>query len=327
MKPFGYLAVAAAAFAIGAVAMPGLASAQDKFPAKPIHLIVSVSPGSQGDLLARIIASKLYEGSGQAIVVENRPSGAGVAAAQMVASAPQDGYTLLVAPAGFAVSVVLYPKLMENTAKQLAGVSQISSGSNVLIVSKNLGVHNVEELVALAKSKPGALNYGSSGLGSSGHINGEMFKQDTGTDIQHIMYKGSPEAITDLMSDRIQLFFSSIASAIPYIKDGRVLALGVTTRERSPQLPDVPTMQQAGVKNFDFDQWFALLAPKNTPKPVLDRLSHEMARVLALPDVQQRMQSLGAIAKASTPQQAEALVQSEITKYRQIVHDAGITAQ
>jgi tripartite-type tricarboxylate transporter receptor subunit TctC len=284
------------------------AGAADKFPLKPIRFIVSVSPGSQADLLARIIASEFYAGSGQATVVENRPGGAGVVAAQLVAAAPTDGYTLLVAPAGFAVSAVLYPKLMADAAKHLTGISQISSGSNVLVVNKDLNVNNVRELIELAKSKPGVLNYGSTGLGSSGHINGEMFKQNTDTDIMHIAYKGAPEAITDLLSGRIQLFFSSIASAIPYIKDG-------------------PTMQEAGVKNFDFDQWFALLAPQNTPTSVLEILSKELARVLALPDVQQRMQALGAIAKPSTPEQTDRLVDSSIAQYTRIVNDAGIKAQ
>jgi tripartite-type tricarboxylate transporter receptor subunit TctC len=232
-----------------------------------------------------------------------------------------------VAPAGFAVSAVLYPKLMADAAKHLTGISQISSGSNVLVVNKDLNVNNVRELIELAKSKPGVLNYGSTGLGSSGHINGEMFKQNTDTDIMHIAYKGAPEAITDLLSGRIQLFFSSIASAIPYIKDGRLLALGVTTTDRNPQLPDVPTMQEAGVKNFDFDQWFALLAPQNTPTSVLEILSKELARVLALPDVQQRMQALGAIAKPSTPEQTDRLVDSSIAQYTRIVNDAGIKAQ
>jgi tripartite-type tricarboxylate transporter receptor subunit TctC len=325
MNPFKQLAVAA--FALMAAVGSGNAGAQGKFPARPVHIIVSVSPGSQADLLARIMASRMFEGSGQPVIVENRPGSAGVPAAQAVTSAAPDGYTLLVAPASFAVSVVLYPKLLHDIRKELTGVSRISSGANVLIVNKSLGVHNVQELVALAKSKPGVLNYGSSGLGSSGQINGEMLRMGTGIDITHIMYKGAPEAITDLLANRIQLFFSSIAAAISYIKDGRVVALGVTTRERSAQLPDVPTLQEAGVPGYEYDQWFALLAPAKTPKPVLERLSHEVARVLALPDVKDRMMALGAVPRSSTPEQENANLSAEIRKYTKIVHDAGIKVQ
>jgi tripartite-type tricarboxylate transporter receptor subunit TctC len=322
MKPFKQCVLfLSAALALSVHAAVG---AQEAFPSKPIHMFVPVSPGSQADILARIVGGKMFEGSGQAVVVENRPSGGGVAATQAVATAVPDGYSLLMAPAGLAVSVALYPSLPFNVRTDLVGVSQVSSGASVLIVDKKLGIKTVKELVDLAKAKPGQLNYSTTGMGGSAHINAEMFRMATGINITHIPYKGAPEAINALVAGHVQMFFSSIAAAITQIKDGRVVALGVTTKERSSELPDVPTMEQAGVPGYEFDQWFALLAPAKTPKPVLDRLSREVARVLALPDVSKQMTALGAVPKSSTPEQETAALSSEIDKFTKIVHDAGI---
>lgn len=319
-------ALRALAFGMLTLAMPG-ALAQEAFPARPIRMLVTFSPGSQADILARLVGAKMFEDGGQQVIIDNRPSGGGVVGSQFVATAAPDGYTLLMASSGHAASASLYAKLPYDVRRDFAGVSQVSSGANVLIVPRSLGVKTQRDLVALAKSKPGELNFASGGTGSGGHINAEMFRIEAGIAVTHVAYKGAPEVLNDMMAGRIQFFFSSAAAALPFIRDGRMLALAVATRERSPLLPDVPTVAEAGLPGFEFDQWFALLAPAKTPAPVRNQISREVARVLALPDVKERMLRMGATPRSSTPDALDAFLASEIDKLGRVIRASGIRVE
>ena len=321
MKKSGQLIAAAIAALLAG--MPYSSHAQETYPTRPIRILVTFSAGSQVDILARIFGPKMYAGRGQQVLVDNRPSGGGVVASQFVAGSNPDGYTLLMVSAGHAASASLYSKLPYDVLRDFAGVSQVSSSPSVLTVSKDLGVKSMQDLIALAKSKPGQINFASAGVGSASHIVGEMFKYESAIDIIHIPYKGAPEVLTDLMAGRVHLYFASLAAAIPFIRDGRMLALTVSTKERTPVLPNVPTMAEAGLPGFEFDQWFALLAPVKTPRPIVNQLSKEIARVLSLPEVKERMLSLSALPKPSTPEELDAFIASEVEKLGKIVRLSG----
>jgi len=275
-----------------------VANAQDRFPNKPIQIVVPFSAGSQTDILARMVGKKMSENWGQQVVVINRPGGGGIVAGSTVARAAPDGYTLLAHSTGFAVAATLYSKLPYDTLKDFAGVTQISTGTHVLVVTPSLGVKSVSDLIALAKRKPGQLNFGSAGIGGATHLSGEQFRFAADINVVHVPYKGVPEALTDTIAGRVQYGMSPIGPALSFIKDGRLLALAVTTARRSPVLPDVPTVAEAALPGFEFDGWVGLWAPARTPKAVLDQLSNEVARILALPDVRERMQSEGAVPKS-----------------------------
>ena len=299
---------------------------QQKFPSKPIRMVVPFSPGSQTDILARLIGPKMNENWGQQIVVDNRPSAGGTIGAGIVAAAPADGHTLMLHSVGHAINATLYTKLPFDTLRDFAGVSQVASVPNMLVVAPALGVKSVKDLIALAKQKPGAINFGSAGIGSGSHINAEQFKVAAGINVVHVPYKGTPETLTDLMTARIQFFFSPLLPAGPFIKDGRIVALAVSTAQRSPVFPDVPTIAESGLPGFEYDQWYGILAPRATPKPVLDQLSKEIARILDLPDVRKTFQTQGAVAKPTTPEQFDAFIRSEIEKLAKVIKAAGAKA-
>jgi tripartite-type tricarboxylate transporter receptor subunit TctC len=289
-------------------------------------MVVPFSAGSQTDILARLVGQKMNEHWGQQVVVDNRPSAGGTIAAGIVATSPADGHTLMLHSVGHAINATLYTKLPFDTVKDFAGVSQVASVPNVLVVSSSLGVKSVKDLIALAKQKPGAINFGSAGIGSGTHINGEQFKVAAGVNVVHVPYKGTPEALTDTMTGRIQYFFSPLVPATPFIKEGRLVALAVSTSQRSPVLPDVPTVAEAALPGFDFDQWYGILAPRATPKPILNQLSQEVARILELPDVKKTFQTQGAVAKPSTPEQFDAFIRTEIVKVGKVIKAAGARA-
>jgi tripartite-type tricarboxylate transporter receptor subunit TctC len=315
-----------AAVLAAAMTVPCAHAQPQKFPSKPIRMIVPFSAGSQTDILARLIGQKMNENWGQQIVVDNRPSAGGTIAAGIVATAPADGHTLMLHSVGHAINASLYTKLPFDTLRDFAGVSQVASVPNVLVVAPSLGVKSVKDLIALAKQKPGAINFGSAGIGSGTHINAEQFKVAAGINVVHVPYKGTPETLTDTMTGRIQFFFSPLVPATPFIKEGRLLALAVSTAQRSPVLPDVPTVAEAALPGFEYDQWYGILAPRATPKPVLDQLSKEIARILDLPDVRKTFQTQGAVAKPSTPEQFDAFIRVEIDKLAKVIKAAGARA-
>ncbi len=297
--------------------------AQD-YPNKPIRIVVGFSAGSTTDILARIVGQKMNEAWGQPVLVENRPGAGGVSAASAVVTAAPDGYALLMVSAGHAATAAMFTKLPYDTLKDFAGVSRIANVPSILVVSPALGVKSVKDLVALARSKPGQLNFSSPGVGSANHLAGELFKIVAGIDAVHVPYKGIPEAMTAVVSGSVQFNFSPVVNVLPLSRDGKLLALAASTGKRSASLPDLPTVAEAGVSGYLFDPWFGILAPAKTPKALLAKLSGEIARIVELPDVKERLRALGADPAPTTPEGFDAHVRAEVAKFEKIVRDAGI---
>jgi tripartite-type tricarboxylate transporter receptor subunit TctC len=305
------------------IAFSTCAAAQQKFPAKPIRMLVPFSPGSQTDILARWVGEKMNENWGQQVVVDNRPSAGGTIASQYVLSANPDGHTLMMVSTGHAGNATLYSKLPYDTVKDFAGISRVASVPNVLVVAPALGVKSVKELIAYAKARPGQINFSSAGIGSGTQINGEMFRLAAGIEATHVPYKGAPEALNEVMTGRVHFAFSPVLVAAGQIKAGRVLALAVSTAKRSPMFPDVPTVAEAGLPGFDFDQWYGLLASAKTPRPLINLLNKEVVRILGLPDIKERMLTQGATPTPSTPEEFDAFIRSEVKRFAQVLIAAG----
>ena len=316
-------AAALAAVALTAVPFHGDALAQ-AYPNKPIRMLVGFSAGSTTDVLARTLGQKMSEAWGQQLVVDNRPSAGGIIAANTVATAARDGYTLLMVSAGHAATAAMFTKLPYDTLKDFAGVSRVANVPSILVVSPALGVKSVKELIALAKTRSGQLNFSSPGVGSANHLAGEMFRTMAGINAVHVPYKGIPEALTAVVSASVQFNFSPVVNVLTLVRDGRLLALAASTGKRSAALPDVPTVSEAGLPGYVFDPWFGILAPARTPKAILDQLSREIARILQLSDVKERLSNLGADPAPTTPEEFDAQVRAEVAKFRKIVRDAEI---
>jgi tripartite-type tricarboxylate transporter receptor subunit TctC len=312
-----------AAATVGLWLAAGIAYAQEKFPHKPIRMLVPFSPGSQTDILARWVGEKMGESWGQQVVVDNRPSAGGTIASEYVLAANPDGHTLMMVSTGHAGNATLYSKLPYDTVKDFAGISQVASVPNVLIVAPGLGVKSVKELIALAKSKSGQFNFSSAGIGSGTQINGEMFKLAAGIDATHVAYKGAPEALNNVIAGSVQFNFSPVLVAAGQIRAGRVVPLAVSTAARSPMFPDVPTVAEAGLAGFDYDQWYGLLASAKTPRPLVNVVNKEVVRILNLPDMKERMLSQGATPKPTTPEAFDAFIRSEVKKFAQVIIAAG----
>ena len=309
----------------GIAAAPAIAAqATQTFPTKPIRLIVPFTAGSATDLLARRIALKMSDNWGQQVVVDNRGGGGGTLGSNIVAKATPDGYTLLVHSIAFAMNAALYSKLPFDPINDFACVSQISVSTSLLVVAPTLGVKTVKELIALAKQKPGQLNFSSSGVGSGTHLNAEQFRSAAGIDVVHIPYKGVPEQLIDTVTGRVHYFLSPLVPAMPFIKDGRLLPLAVTTPRRTAVLPDVPTMAEAGLPGYEYQAWFGVFAPARTPRAVVEQISREIARIVDLPDIRKQMQNQGEEARSSTPEEFTQFIRAEIEKTRKIVKMADI---
>ena len=306
--------------------MAHAAALAQPFPSRPVRMLVPFSAGSGTDILARTVAQKMTENWGQQVLVENRPGAGGTVAANAVLSAPADGYTMMLVSAGHAANATLYRKLPYDTVRDFAGVSIVASTPNVLVVGPGLGVKTEKELISLVKSKPGQLNYSSAGIGSGTHLNGEQFKLEAGLDAQHVAYRGAPEALSDAVAGRVQFAFSPIVVALPFVKDGRGIALAVSTAARTPVLPDVPTMAEAALPGFDFDQWYGLLVSSKTPRPLRETISREVARIMQLPDVKERLAAQGGIPRYSTPEEFDAFIRVEVDKLGKVVKAANAFA-
>jgi tripartite-type tricarboxylate transporter receptor subunit TctC len=296
----------------------------DEYPSRPIRILVGFSGGSTTDILARTVGQKMKEAWGQPVLVDNRPGAGGINAASVVASAAPDGYTLLVVSAGHAATAAMFTKLPYDTLKDFAGVSNIANVPSLLVVSPALGVKSVRELVALAKAKPGQLNFSSPGVGSANHLAGELFTNLAGIRAVHVPYKGIPEAMIAVIGDSIQFSFSPVTNVVPLTRDGKLLALATSTGKRLASMPDLPTVSEAGVPGYRFDPWYGMLAPAKTPKAILDKLSGEVARIVELPDVRERLRAVGADPAPTTPEGFDAMVRSEVAKFGKIVRDADI---
>jgi tripartite-type tricarboxylate transporter receptor subunit TctC len=302
------------------------AGAQDKFPVKPIRMLVPFSAGSATDFLARAVGQKLSESWGQQVVVDNRPSAGGVIASELLLSASPDGHTLMMVSIGHAVNASLYSKLPYNTLKDFAGVTLVADVPNVLVATPALGLKSVKDLIDLAKSKPGQINYGSAGVGSGTHMNGEEFKLAAGINVVHVPFKGTPEALTNTIGGSVQYFFAPITAAVPLVKGGKVTGLAVSTKIRSPILPDLPTISEAALRGFDFNLWTGLLGPAAMPKGVKDKLAQEIARILALQDVKDRMLTQGATPHAMAPAEFDAFIKAEVERLAKVVKASGARA-
>jgi len=310
---------------IAVAAVPGVAA--QSYPTKPVRMIVPFTPGSATDLLARRVAPKMSDNWNQQVVVDNRGGGGGTLGASIVAKATPDGYTLLVHSIAFAMNAALYSKLPYDPLKDFAPVSQIVISTSLLVVAPTLGVKSVKELIALAKQKPGQLTFGTSGVGSGTHLNGEQFRFAAGIDVVHVPYKGVPEPLIDTMSGRIDYFLSPLVPALPFIRDGRLLALAVSTAQRTSVLPDVPTIAEAALPGYEFQAWFGVFAPAGTPRPVVDQISREIARIVYLPDIKKQFLNQGEEGKPSTPEEFTRFIRAEIEKYSKVVKLAGIRVE
>jgi len=306
--------------------LPGIAFAQ-AYPDKPIRIIHGFAAGGGADLLLRTILPALSENLGQQVVVEYRPGAGGNLAMEAVARAAPDGYTLLMGTPGLATNASLYASLPFDAQKDFAPISLIGSVQNVLIVNNDVPARNVQELIALAKAKPGKLNFASSGTGTSLHLAAELFKVSTGTDIVHIPYKGGAQAMTDVMGGQAEMMWNVLPSALPQIKAGKVRALAVTGRTRSEALPDVPTMQEAGVPGYTAITWNGILAPAGTPRPIIARLNAAIVKALQSPDMKAKYAAIGNDVAYDTPEEFAAFIAEETSRWSSVIRTSGIKPQ
>lgn len=294
------------------------------FPSRPVRMVVGFTPGGQPDITARMLAPKLYEALGQQIIVDNRPGAGGVVAAKIVADADTDGHTLLFVSSSHVAIPAVRASLPYDTVRDFAGITITSTACYVLVVPATLSVKTAQELIALAKAKPGQLNYGSGGTGSGAHFAAEMFKHTTAIDAVHVPYRGIPEALTDLISGRLHFFMSPLASAVSLVRDGKIRALAVTAKKRVAVYAEVPTLAESGLPGYQWDSWSGLLAPAKTPRPIIERLNREITRVLNQPEIQQRLLSMGAEAAPNTPAAFDKLIAEQVALTIKLARQAGI---
>jgi len=296
------------------------------FPARPIRLVVPVPPGGSSDASARIIGQVLTDSWGQQVIIDNRAGAAEIIGTEIVARGTPDGYTLVLVSLRYSVNPSLL-KLPYDPVRDFSPVSMTAAVGNVLVVNVKTPVKSVSELIAAAKQKPGELTFASSGIGGAPHLIGEFFSLQTGVKLSHIAYKGGGPAIADLLGGNVSMSFASMTSSLPFIKAGRLRPLAVSSKGRSALLPDVPSMIEAGVPGLDVRDWQGILAPPGTPKPVVDKISGELARLLKQPETQARYSAAGMEVIASTPQQFRDAIVSEIERWAKVVKQANIKAQ
>ena len=312
---------------LGLVACPlafGYGAHAQNFPERPIRLIVAHPPGGSTDLLARLVGPRLSEAWQQPVIIDNRPGAAGNIGTDMAAKAPPDGYTVVVSSMSTAISMSYYRKLPYNVLTDMQGVSLFSTQPNALIAAASLPARSIQDLVTLAKAKPGQLGYGTPGNGSSQHLMGELLKSSLKIDLIHVPYKGTGQAMNELIGGQIALMFAPLVSAIPNMKAGRVRALAVTSPKRAAAVPDVPTMIESGVPNYDVVSWYGLHTAIKSPRPAVDKMNREVNRILTLPEVSERLVGLGMDPAPISPGQFNALVKSEVERWAKVVKESGM---
>jgi tripartite-type tricarboxylate transporter receptor subunit TctC len=312
-------AVIAALIAVGA----SLAGAQD-YPSRSVKIIIGFGPGATGDITARVLAQRFNEKLGQQFVVENKPGAGSNLAADFVARAPKDGYTLLMATTANAINQTVSPNLSFDFAKDLAPVTLVAGVPNVLVAHPSLGVASVQELIALAKMKPEQIFFGSSGVGTSTHLSGELFNQMAGVKLVHVPYPGSAQAIADVLTGRIALLFSPASTVLPHVRDGKLKALATTGGKRTAIAPELPTVAEGGLPGYETDLWLALLAPAGTPRPVIDTLSRAVNEALQVKEVVAPLRAQGIDPLGGTPEEFGRYLQTEIAKWENVAKAAGV---
>ena len=316
-------ATAVLSAAAGAAQMPQQAAV---YPARPIRLVVPVPPGGSSDGMARILGQRLTESWGQQVLVDNRPGAAEIIGTDIVAKATPDGHTVVLASLRFSVNPSLM-KLPYDTLKDFDPVTMTAAVGNVLVVNAKSPIKSPKEIVALARQKPGELTFASSGIGGAPHLTGEFFALTTGIKMTHVAYKGGGPAIADLLAGSVTMSFASMTSSLPFIKAGRLRPLAVSSKDRSAQLPDVPTMAEAGIPNIVVRDWQGILAPRGTPQPIVDKLAQEIGRILRHADNQERLAAMGLEVIASTPAEFRAAIAQEVQRWAKVVKDANIRSE
>lgn len=311
---------------IGAVAISHPTSAAETFPNRPVRLIVPFAPGGGTDITARAIALKLTERLGQQVVVDNRPGANGTIGVDIASKSAPDGHTLSMISSSHTINVSLLKTVPYDLVKDLAPVTQATQQPYALVINPSVPAKSVQELIAHARSRPGALNYGSSGTGGLSHLAGALFSNLAKVDIVHVPYKGGNPALIDVIAGQIQMLFSTLLQANPHIKSGKLRALAVTTPKRSPAAPQLPTMQEAGVPGYEVTQWYGIVAPAKVPPAIIARLSREIAQIMHEPDMKGRLAADGSEAVGSTPEQFGAHVRAEVAKWKKVIQETGIRA-
>ena len=308
-------------------AAAGPSRAQADYPNRPVKIMVGFTPGGGPDITARHVAQKLSESWGQQVIVENRPGAGGTLAAAQVARAAPDGYTLLSVSSAHAAAAAIYPKLPYDTVGELAGITQTGSSKYVLVVPPSLGVKSLRELLDTAKAKPGQFNFSSAGVGSGTHFAAEIFKAMAAIDVVHVPFKGIPEALAETVAGRVQFFMAPIANSVNYVKDGRLLGLGVSSLQRDPLLPGVPTVDEAGVAGYQSELWFGLLTASGVPRAIIAKLNRDIVRILGEPDTRSRWGPIGIEPRPSAPEGFDRMIREEIALFSRITRAASIKAE
>jgi tripartite-type tricarboxylate transporter receptor subunit TctC len=299
------------------------AHAQPAYPQKPIRLVAPFAPGGGTDILARLIGQKASEMLGQQIIVDNRGGAGGTIGTEIAAKAPPDGYTLILVSASHAINPGLYPKLPYDSVSDFAPITQIATSPGILVVNPSLPVKSVKDLIALARAKPGQVNYASAGSGTPPHLAGELFKVMAKIDMVHVPYKGNAPAFADVIGGQVSLIFPTMPSAMPFIKSARLRPLGVTSAKRSPAAPDIPTIAESGLPGYEATSWYGILAPARTPAQIVARLHEVLVAVIAAPDMKDKLAAQGLDPVGNTPQQFAAVIKSEIAKWVKVVKASG----
>jgi tripartite-type tricarboxylate transporter receptor subunit TctC len=318
MKGISWLAAAAVAM------MLAPAATAQNYPVRAIRLVVHSSPGGSSDILGRMIAQRLTESLGQQVVVENRAGASGIIGVEVAVKAPPDGYTILISQTSLAINPAIFPKIPYNALRDLAPITQIVDGPNVMSVHPSVPAKSVKQLIALAKSRPEGLIIGSPGQGTSPHLSAELFNSMAGVKITQVQYKGAGMAIVGLLAGEVSVMFPTTPTVIGYLKTGRLRALGVTTAKRTQALPDVPSISEAGLPGYESTQWFGILAPAATPRPIIDRLNQEIVRIMQAPAMKQRLANDGLEVVAGTPEQFGAHIKAETEKWAKVVKAIGL---
>jgi len=306
--------------------LASLSAAGEEFPSRPVRILVGFTPGGGPDITARQLAHRLGELWKQQVIVENRPGAGGTLAAAQVAKSAPDGYTLLSVSSAHAIAPAIYSRLPYDTLKELAGITQTGTSKYVLVAAPSQGWKSLKDLIAAAKAQPGQINFSSAGVGSGTHFAGEIFKAMAQIDVVHVPFKGIPEALTETFTGRVHFFLAPIANAVAPVKDGRLLGLGVSMPERDALLPDVPTVDEAGVPGYQTDLWFGLLTSSAVPRPIIEKLNRDIVRVLGEPDLKSRWSAIGIVPTPMTPQAFDQRIREQVEVFTRFARAANIRA-